>query len=106
MTALMNTFDDGLKPGQRQAVMAVLASEPNIKTAILYGSRAMGRYRPGSDIDLTLVGELDNKTLNRVSTALDDFLLPFAFDLSVWDQIDNDQLREHIKRVGVEFYSA
>lgn len=96
--------DDGLKPGQRQAICRVLAGFPEVEKAILYGSRAMGRYRPASDIDLTLVGGIDLGTLNRISLALDDLLLPFEIDLSVYGQIDDEKLREHIQRVGSEFY--
>lgn len=97
--------DDGLKPGQREAICRVLAEFPEVEQAILYGSRAMGRYRPASDIDLTLVGEVDLGTLNRISLALDDLLLPFEIDLSVYGQIDDEKLREHIQRVGEVFYS-
>ena len=91
----------GLAPEQTAAIRAVLSRFPQVQGAILYGSRAMGRHRPGSDIDLTLLGDIDLATLNRVSTALDDLLLPFEIDLSVFQQINNPRLREHIQRVGI-----
>lgn len=46
----------GLTPKQTAAIRAVLSRFPQVQGAILYGSRAMGRHRPGSDIDLTLLG--------------------------------------------------
>ncbi len=70
----------------------------------LYGSRALGSYREGSDIDLTLLGEIDLTTLNHISLKLDDLLLPYEIDLSVFDEIENAELREHIQRVGKVFY--
>jgi len=72
---------------------AVLAQYPAVEQAILYGSRAKNTYREGSDIDLTLVGD-----------ALDDLLLPYRIDLSLIRQITQDDLLDHIARVGVIFY--
>lgn len=65
-------------------IQAVLAQYPQIEQAILYGSRAKGTYKPGSDIDLTLVGgeEVTLDVLSLVMDALDDLLLPYTFDLS------------------------
>jgi len=97
--------DDGLQAGEREAIRRVLHNFPQVIAARLYGSRAMGRYRPGSDIDLTLMGDIDLKTLNRISLALDDLMLPYEIDLSAWSQIDNPQLRDHIERVGKLFYA-
>jgi len=71
----------------------------------LYGSRAKGNYKPGSVIDLTLKGYgLDLKLINKISIALDDLLLPYTFDLSIYDSIDAPALIEHIRRVGIVFY--
>lgn len=78
----------------------------NIDEAILYGSRAKGNFKPGSDIDLTLKGEkLNLKQLNKINIDLDDLLLPYTFDLSIFHQISNPDLIEHIKRVGKKFYT-
>jgi len=98
----------GLKTETTEKIRVALAGFEQIRTAILYGSRAKGNFKPGSDIDLTLTttGHLPGSFLNRVATALDDLDLPYTFDVSLLDQIDNDSLRDHINRVGVEFYNA
>jgi predicted nucleotidyltransferase len=86
-------------------ILNVLRHYPQIEEAVLYGSRAKGNYRAGSDIDLTLRGhEIDLKLMNRISNELDDLLLPYSFDLSMFDQIENEELLDHIARVGVVFY--
>lgn len=78
---------------------------PQVQTAILYGSRAKGTYKEGSDIDLTLKGEQINlKLIQQIETELDELLLPYQFDLSSYRQIDNKDLLEHIERVGQVFY--
>jgi len=95
----------GLKPTTIQQIQSVFETFPEVESAILYGSRAMGNYRRGSDIDLVLKGEnLDLKTLFRVETALDDLLLPYKIDLSILSKIGNSDLLEHIERVGKIFY--
>jgi predicted nucleotidyltransferase len=97
--------DGGLPDGAVGGIRQVLAASPEVAEAILYGSRAKGTHRPGSDVDLTLVGErLNRVVVNRIARALDDLLLPYTFDLSVLCQIDNPDLVEHIERVGVVFY--
>ena len=83
----------------------VLASHPEVESAILYGSRAKGNYRPGSDIDLTLLGEqLDHHDLLKIMNEMDDLLLPYTMDLSIFHMIDHENLRDHIQRLGREFY--
>jgi len=84
---------------------AVLAQYPAVEQAILYGSRAKNTYREGSDIDLTLVGDaLTWRDLGSIDDALDDLLLPYRIDLSLIRQITQDDLLDHIARVGVIFY--
>ena len=76
-----------------------------IDTAILYGSRAKGNYREGSDIDLTLQGSHLNLTiLNKIRNELDNSTLPYKFDLSLFQTIENQDILDHIKRVGIVFY--
>jgi uncharacterized protein len=86
-------------------IQAVLSLYPEVEKAILYGSRAMGNFKPGSDIDLTLVGaELTHNHLLGVMSDLDDLLLPWMIDLSLFATLDHPGLREHIVRVGVTLY--
>lgn len=90
-----------------ERLCGVFSQYPDIKTVFLYGSRAKGNYRPGSDIDLTIKGEsLDLSALLAIENQIDDLLLPWSIDLSLLHKIDNAELVEHIKRVGVPFYTA
>lgn len=97
----------GLKQQTIAQVNAVFARYPGVEQAILYGSRAKGTYKHGSDIDLTLKGRgLNLQVLNNISNDLDELLLPYSFDISIFSQISNADLVEHINRVGVVFYEA
>ena len=71
---------------------------------LLYGSRAIGNYREGSDIDLTIKGNIEFEDLQRIINELDDLFLPYKFDISIFKNINNNDLIDHIKRVGMIFY--
>lgn len=90
----------GLPEGAQQKLMGVFDSQPNLQEVWLYGSRAMGRERPGSDVDLCLTGEtLGHGDLLRLMASVDDLLLPWQVDLALRNQLPDDLL-EHINRVG------
>jgi len=95
----------GLSEATLLAMQQVLANHPEVEAAILYGSRALGRHRPGSDIDLTLVGEtLTEQSLATIEADLDDLLLPWIVDLSSLSSIRHPALLLHIQRVGQVLY--
>ena len=95
----------GLSEEVLHRIYEVFHRYPQVEKVILYGSRAMDRHRCNSDIDLTLLGpELNLKTLFKIEAELDDLLLPYKMDLSVFDHIDNPDLIDHIRRVGKVFY--
>ena len=103
MTTIVDKY--GLSAATIKAVQACFGAEANIETAILYGSRAKGNYRPGSDVDLCLIGsELSTKMLFALRRSLDELNTPYKFDLSIHHQIEHKDLLEHIARVGIPFY--
>ncbi len=72
----------------------------------MYGSRAKGNYKPGSDIDIVLVApSMPLKELLKIENEIDDLLLAYKVDLALLHQVDNSDLLEHIERVGEKFYS-
>lgn len=96
---------NGLKDIHIKKIQSVFSNFKAIDKAILYGSRAKGDYRNGSDIDLSLVGNtLDLNILLRIENELDNLLLPYKIDLSIFHKIENADLIEHINRIGVVFY--
>jgi len=96
----------GIKKETIEKIFEIFKRYDEIEEIILYGSRAKGNFKPGSDIDLTLIGKRLNLTvLNKISLELDDLLLPFTFDLSLYHHIKQPDLIDHIQRVGKVFYS-
>lgn len=95
----------GLKKEIQEKIKEIFARYEQVEEVVIYGSRVKGNYKPGSDIDLTLKGQrLDLKILNRISLDIDDLLLPYTFDLSIFSHISNPDFLDHIKRVGLVFY--
>jgi len=95
----------GIKEEALQKLNKVFASYPGIDKVILYGSRAKGNYKDGSDIDLVLIAPQFTLTdLNKIENRIDDLLLPWKIDLALFHQIENPDLLEHIKRAGISFY--
>ena len=95
----------GLSANTLAQICATLARFPQVEKGVLYGSRAKGNFKPGSDIDLTLRGDgLTMSLLGNIDMALDDLLLPYEIDLSIYDQLGHAELVAHIDRVGRVIY--
>ncbi len=96
----------GLSAKALEEIRSAFLQCPKIEKVMLYGSRAKGNYRNGSDIDITLMGE--GLTLhNSVYPLMDIFeesFLPYSFDISIFKDIENKNLVEHIERVGKVLY--
>ncbi len=95
----------GLKQNQINAINSIFKEFNAIERVIIYGSRAKGTYKPGSDIDLVIEGnDLTFSELMSVENKLDDLLLPYKIDLSKKTSISSEELLKHIQRVGKVFY--
>lgn len=90
----------GLSPRQLAAIRRILQPWAARITAVeIFGSRATGNHRPNSDLDLLLHGDLDQRAIDRLWTLFHESNLPFAVDVSSYDLISHEPLREHVDRV-------
>ncbi len=95
----------GLKEEHINSIQSILKKYSNVEKAFIYGSRAKGNYENGSDIDLSLEGgKLDYTTLLKIESDLDNLNLPYQIDLSIYHNIKNQDLKDHITRIGQIFY--
>jgi predicted nucleotidyltransferase len=98
-------MDTGLNEDATSKIRAVFKKFHQVEKAVLYDSRAMGTYKPSSDVDLSLFGKnLTQDLIWTIAQELDDLLLPQMFDLSLFETLDNNELKDHIARVGIIFY--
>lgn len=95
----------GLDRNTIQKFYSVFAKYPEVEEVLIYGSRAKGNFREGSDIDLTLVGDyITEQIFSKIRMDLDDLNTPYIVDLSVFHLLKSESLLNHIKRIGKLFY--
>ena len=96
----------GLPEDAIAKLCGIFSQYPAIQSVLLYGSRAKGNYRPGSDIDLSIQAPtLGLSDLLAIENQIDDLLLPWTVDLSLLHHIDNPELIDHIRRIGTPLYA-
>lgn len=92
----------GLPPGIAVQIQAELSRYPYVGRVILFGSRAIGTHRHSSDIDLCLEApDMKFTDYLLLASSLQERVLPYSLDLVLKHHIDNPDLLDHIKRVGV-----
>lgn len=97
----------GLPVASVRALQSVPSSHARVSRADIHGSRATGRFRPGSDIDISLRGDvLTVADLMLIDREMDDLDLPYKLDLSIYHLIEDPALRDHIDRLGCALYEA
>jgi len=95
----------GLKEKVIQQFGKVFTKYPEIESVVIYGSRAKGNYREGSDIDITIIGgQVTEDIRSRVWLDLDELNTPYLIDISVFHKLSSPDLVEHITRVGKTLY--
>lgn len=94
----------GLYEKSYNYILDFFKTQPNVEMVKIYGSRAKGNYRPGSDIDFAVYGDLTNPEVNHIANALYDLPTPYKFDVTHYETLGHEALKEHIDRVGIVFY--
>ena len=100
----LNNF--GLSPRNMETIFSVLKLYPEIKQVVIFGSRAKGNYHSGSDIDLAIMNsDVSLKGLTEIQQLFKESDLPYFVDIVDFSTLNHSDLKEHILRVGMEFYS-
>lgn len=94
----------GIYPESYQEILTIVENCSSIDEVVIYGSRAKGNYREGSDIDITLKGNITQNDVSKLWHKLDDSFIPYKFDISIYKDLKSESLIEHIQRVGQTFY--
>lgn len=102
----MNTpISFGLPDTELALIRTACREFPEIAEVIVFGSRAMGNYKPGSDVDLAIKGPSENAIAQRFSARLNEHLpLPYVFDVVDYATIEHAALRQHIDQHGSVLY--
>ena len=96
----------GLKQRDIDNIQKALHQFPEIEQGLVFGSRAKGNSKPGSDIDLAVKGsEVTPETIASLRSMLNDMPLPYFFDVIDYKTITNQDLTDHINRVAKTIYN-
>ena len=91
----------GLTPKELEILKNVFKKFDDIKEVILFGSRALGTHKTASDIDLAIKGNVNINTLSKLKYTLEeDTNLPYFFDVVIYDNLENLELKKHIDEFG------
>ncbi len=98
-------MDFGLPKGRRERIIEVLVRFSSIKEVIVFGSRALGTSKLGSDLDFAIIGDNITYTdLLRLQRALDELPYGYSYDILDYNKIELPALKMHIDNFGVSFY--
>uniref|UniRef100_C6E103 DNA polymerase beta domain protein region n=1 Tax=Geobacter sp. (strain M21) TaxID=443144 RepID=C6E103_GEOSM len=97
----------GLLERDLEHILAAVKSLPEISQLVLFGSRAKGNFKTGSDVDLAIKGAaVSYETALKLAEILNEEKpLPYFFDVVHYEGVSEPGLIEHIDRVGVVLYS-
>ena len=95
----------GLSEKLLKSMEDIFKLKPQVERVLIYGSRAKGNYSKGSDIDITIVApEMNFSEYLRLYSMLEDLEIPYRLDVTKYEMLE-DNIKEHIKRVGQEIYN-
>lgn len=96
----------GLKEFDLEYIVKKISDFVEIEKAVIFGSRAKGNYKPGSDIDIAIMGEnITFDVLAKLHSLLEDQgPLPYLFDVVDYTHLNHKELKDHIDRVGKVIY--
>ncbi len=98
--------DYGLSNTEIKDIIQVLKKNKKIKKVVLFGSRAKGTFKNGSDIDLALIGnDLSLNDVLDLSVEIEYLFLPYRFDFVIYNTITEPALLDHIDKFGVMLFS-
>jgi uncharacterized protein len=97
----------GIPESSMNMITQMMQSRKEIEKAIIFGSRAIGNYKNGSDVDIAIFGDgITLEIVSEVSVKLNEELpLPYYFDILHYGSIKHEALKKHIDDFGKVFYS-
>ena len=98
------THNFGLPERTIQELTEYFKSRLDIEKVLIYGSRAKGTHKTGSDIDFAIWTDAHDK-VSQIAGELDDLPTPYKFDVTDYKTLTHAGMRKSIDTDGILFYS-
>jgi predicted nucleotidyltransferase len=100
----MNKF--GLSDNDLKQIIKIFKQFDEIKETIVFGSRAVNKYKRGSDVDIALKGNIYSDLIYKLNSIFEESSLPYFFDIIDYNNILNPDLKYHIDNYGKTLYQT
>jgi predicted nucleotidyltransferase len=95
----------GLTTRDVKTLFDIFKKYQKVSLVYIFGSRAIGNYKPGSDIDFAIMNTgVDDEVISNIRSDIEESNLPYFADIINYPTLQHKELKEHIDRVGIEFY--
>lgn len=95
----------GLDEKELRILKSCFSHQPLVSKAVVFGSRAMGNYKRGSDIDIAIFGDgITGREQSEIINEFEESNLPYEMDILIYDSIKSGELKKHIQEYGKELY--
>ncbi|MCD5410424.1 MAG: nucleotidyltransferase domain-containing protein [Clostridiales bacterium] len=96
----------GIPQKSMKLIIYTLQQKKEIEKASIFGSRSIGNYKSGSDVDIVIYGDsILAETINQISIELNEKLpLPYYFDVIHYESLKHKDLIKHIDEYAKIFY--
>ncbi len=93
----------GLDEKTLEIIDIILSGNDKIKKRVIFGSRATGKYKKTSDIDIALFGNLNFRDISFLKGEFEESDCIYKVDVVHYESLENDKLKENIDKEGIEF---
>jgi predicted nucleotidyltransferase len=98
-------MNHGLNDRDLNTIRAILNKHRAIQKVYIFGSRAMGNWHKGSDIDLAIMDDkVSEEVIREISADFEESSLPYFVDVVHFNSTRELALKDHISRFGKLFY--
>ena len=97
----------GLTGRDMKTLFNIFEKYPVVKKIFIYGSRATGNYKQGSDIDLAIMNACKEELfICKMKCEIEESSIPFAVDIANYNAIKHCELKDHIDGLALFFMRA
>ncbi|MES2388510.1 MAG: nucleotidyltransferase domain-containing protein [Bacteroidota bacterium] len=101
---IQNLLHFGIEDEYWAKIIPIISSIPEVEALVLFGSRAKGNFKPASDIDLAIFGDIPDRSRTKIWNKLDDLYIIWTIDTVYMHDLKHEGLRRHIQVVGKVLY--